>query len=115
MRTARLSEMTKGWFIGNFTPSLAPTDAVEVAVKEYPAGFTEEWHFHKIATEYTVIVSGEVEMNGSRYTSGTIIIIQPGEGTDFLAITPTITVVVKLPGASNDKFTRATSTHKQYA
>jgi hypothetical protein len=106
MQTAKLSEMTKGWFIGNFTPTLAPTEAVEVAVKEYPAGFSEEWHFHKIATEYTVIVSGEVEMNGSRYTSGTIIIIHPGEGTDFRALTPTITVVVKLPGASNDKFTQ---------
>ena len=104
MQTARLSDMTKGWFIGNFTPTLAATEAVEVAVKEYPAGFTEQWHYHKVATEYTVIVSGEVEMNGSRHTAGAIIVIPPGEGTDFLALKPTVSVVVKLPGATNDKF-----------
>jgi quercetin dioxygenase-like cupin family protein len=104
MHIARLSDMTKGWFIGNFTPTLASTEAVEVAVKEYPAGFSEQWHYHKVATEYTVIVSGEVEMNGSRHASGSIIVIPPGEGTDFVALEPTVTVVVKLPGAPNDKF-----------
>ena len=104
MRTAKLSTMTKGWFIGNFSPTLCATETVEVAVKEYPAGFTEAWHFHKVATEFTVIVSGEVEMNGSRYHAGDIIVISPGEGTDFKAVTPAVTTVVKLPGATNDKY-----------
>ncbi len=104
MQTAHLSAMTKGWFIGNFSPTLCATEAVEVAIKEYPAGFSEEWHYHKIATEFTVIVSGEVEMNGRRYCKGDIIVIPPGEGTDFTALTPTVTTVVKLPGATNDKY-----------
>ncbi len=60
--------------------------------------------YHKIATEFTVIVSGEVEMNGQRYSKGDIIVIAPGEGTDFEALTPTITAVVKLPGAAHDKY-----------
>ena len=96
--------MTKGWFIGNFTPSLMETEAVEVAVKEYPARFTEEWHYHKIATEFTVIVSGDVEMNGVRYGKGDIIVIPPGEGTDFRTLTRVVTTVVKVPGATNDKY-----------
>ncbi|GIU68975.1 MAG: hypothetical protein KatS3mg002_0211 [Candidatus Woesearchaeota archaeon] len=33
MKTAKLSEMTKGWFIGNFEPSLHKTNDVEVGVK----------------------------------------------------------------------------------
>jgi quercetin dioxygenase-like cupin family protein len=101
---ARLDGMTKGWFIGDFTPTLHPTESVEVAVKEYPAGFSEAWHVHRIATEYTVIVSGDVEMNGVRYGKGDIIVIPPGEGTDFHTLTPTITTVVKIPGAKNDKY-----------
>lgn len=104
MKVAKLSGMTKGWFIGNFSPTLHASEALEVAVKEYPAGITEEWHYHKIATEFTVIVSGEVEMNGRRYGKGDIIVIPPGEGTDFKTLTPTITTVVKLPGATNDKY-----------
>jgi hypothetical protein len=105
-RVAKLSDMTKGWFIGNFEPTLFNTEAVEVAVKEYVAGFREEWHYHKIATEFTVIVSGEVEMNGTIYSKGDIVKVCPGEGTDFHAITQVVTVVVKIPGATNDKYLR---------
>ena len=104
MKAAKLEQMTKGWFIGNFSPTLFSTEAVEVAVKEYPAGSCETWHYHKISTEFTVIVSGEVEMNGRRFGKGDIIVIPPGEGTDFKAITPTVTAVVKIPGATNDKY-----------
>lgn len=103
-RVAKLSDMTKGWFIGNFEPTLLKTESVEVAVKEYAAGFREEWHYHKIATEFTVIVSGEVEMNGIRYAKGDIIVLRPGDGTDFHAIADSITTVVKIPGAPNDKY-----------
>ena len=105
-KIARLDAMTKGWFIGNFTPTLFATEAVEVAIKEYPAGFSEEWHYHKIATEFTVIVSGEVAMNGHHYQKGDIIVIPPGEGTDFRALTDVVTTVVKLPGATSDKYTK---------
>jgi hypothetical protein len=99
-----LEEMFKGWFIGNFDPSLFKTNDVEVGVKKYKAGDFENAHFHKIATELTVIISGEVEMNGKRYKENDIIKILPGVVTDFKAITDVITVVVKLPGANDDKY-----------
>lgn len=106
MRKARLEEMVRGWFIGNFEPTLYKTAEVEVGVKTYRAGDYERWHVHKIATEITVIVSGEVEMDGQRYVAGDIVALEPGEGTDFRALTDAITAVVKLPGAGNDKFYR---------
>ena len=106
MKTARLESMTKGWFIGNFSPTLLATEAVEVAVKRYSAGEREAWHYHKIATEFTVIMSGEVEMNGQHYRTGDILVIPPGEGTDFHALVDTVTTVVKVPGARDDKFLR---------
>jgi quercetin dioxygenase-like cupin family protein len=104
MEKHNLKDMSKGWFVGNFLPSVLSTEEVEVAVKEYPPKFSEEWHYHKVATEITVIVSGEVEMNGQRFKKGDIIVISPGEGTDFKALTETVTTVVKIPGASNDKY-----------
>lgn len=96
--------MTKGWFVGNFIPSLYITNDVEVGIKSYKAGSYEKSHFHKIATEITVIVSGEVEMLGQHYSQGDMIVIEPEEVTDFLALTDVTTVVVKLPGANNDKY-----------
>lgn len=104
MRTAKLEKMVRGWFVGNFEPSLYRTNDAEVAVKRYRPGQCEEWHYHKIATEMTVIISGEVEMNGQRYTTGDIVVMEPGEGTDFEAITEAITAVVKIPGANDDKY-----------
>lgn len=104
MKTARLADMVKGWFVGDFSPTLHRTSAVEVAVKNYRAGDTEASHFHKIATEFTVITQGEVEMNGRRYAAGDIIVLEPGDVTDFRALTDAVTTVVKIPGARDDKF-----------
>ena len=99
-----LADMFKGWFIGDFEPSLFKTNAVEVGVKKYLAGNYENSHFHKIATEFTVIISGEVEMNGVIFKENDIIKIVPNVVTNFTAITDVITVVVKLPGANDDKY-----------
>jgi quercetin dioxygenase-like cupin family protein len=106
MKTAKLADMKLGWFIGNFTPTLHATEDVEVAIKEYHKGDYDEWHYHKIATEYTVIVSGSVEMNGIPYKKGDIIVMEPGEGTDFRAMEYTVTAAIKIPGATNDKYLR---------
>lgn len=105
MKTAKLDDMIKGWFIGNFEPSLCKTNDVEVAVKKYNKGDFEDKHYHKIATEYTLIISGRVRMNNKEYKEGDIIIMEPYETTDFECLEDnTINVVVKLPGASNDKY-----------
>lgn len=104
MEKYNLKEMIGGWFIGNFNPSLLKTNDVEVSVKRYKAGDYDSFHYHKIGTEYTVIVEGQVEMSGEIYNKDDILIIRPGDITDFRAITDTVTVVVKIPGANNDKF-----------
>ena len=105
MKIARIDEMTKGWFMGNFEPSLLKTNAVEVALKKYKKGDYEKAHYHKISTEFTVIVSGRVRMNGKEYIEGDIIVIEPNDSTDFEALEDnTVNVVVKIPGANNDKY-----------
>lgn len=104
MNKAKLEDMIGGWFIGNFEPSLLKTNDVEVAVKKYKAGDTEEEHYHKVATEYTVILKGKVRMMDIEYNEGDILTIPPMESTDFLALADVTTVVVKIPGALNDKY-----------
>jgi quercetin dioxygenase-like cupin family protein len=104
MQKFRLDDMTRGWFVGKFAPTALNTDAAEVAVKSYRAGEYEASHHHKIATEITLILSGEVEMNQIKHSGGDILVIAPGESTDFRALTDVVTVVVKVPGASDDKY-----------
>ncbi|MFD2584174.1 hypothetical protein ACFSR6_16845 [Pedobacter vanadiisoli] len=100
----KLSDMIKGWFIGNFEPSAYQTNDVEVGIKKYDAGDYESSHYHKIATEFTIILNGSVEMNNTIYSDGDIIKILPGISTDFKALTSVTTVVVKIPGVNNDKY-----------
>lgn len=104
MKVFQLGEMVKGWFVGNFNPTVLSTNDVEVAVKKYKAGDYEPSHYHKVATEITVITDGQVKMNGVTYGSGSIIMIEPNQATDFLALTDVTTTVVKYPGVNDDKY-----------
>lgn len=104
MRVEHLDNMFKGWFVGNFEPTLYRTNDCEVAVKSYKKGDKEGKHFHKIATEITVIVKGKVKMFDKEFSEGDIVVVEPGEATAFEALEDSMNVVVKLPGANNDKY-----------
>lgn len=104
MKISNLSKMKGGWFIGDFLPTVIKTQVVEVGVKRYVKGEYAEKHHHRIATEITVLISGSARMNDHTYHADDIIVIEPGDSTDFLALEDVTTVVVKLPGATNDKY-----------
>ena len=96
--------MINGWFVGNFKPTVFDTDDMEIAVKRYKKGDKEGIHHHRIATEITVIISGTVIMNKVKYKQDDIVIIEPYNATNFMALEDVITVVVKIPGELNDKY-----------
>ncbi len=104
METFNINNFTKGWIIGNFEPTLLKTDDFEVSIKRYSAGDYEKSHHHKVATEFTVIVEGVVEMNNITYIKNDIIKVTPNESTDFECLTDVITVVIKTPSVNNDKY-----------
>lgn len=104
MKAAKVNAMVNGWFIGNFEPSLCRTNDVEAAVKQYRKGSYEEKHYHKIATEYTVIVNGRARMFDREWEAGDIIVAEPFDCTDFLALEDCVSLVVKIPGANHDKY-----------
>jgi quercetin dioxygenase-like cupin family protein len=104
MQTARLEDMVRGWFVGDFEPSVVRTEACEVAVQHYAAGADEPRHVHKIATEVTVVVSGRVVMLEREWGPGDIIVTEPGEPTSFRALTDAVTVAVKMPSVLGDKY-----------
>jgi len=43
-------------------------------------------------------------MNNVEFGPDQIIIIEPGESNDFLALEDTVLACIKYPGASNDKY-----------
>jgi quercetin dioxygenase-like cupin family protein len=100
----RLEEMTGGWFVGGFTPTLAPLEAAEVAVQHFRAGQVEPEHHHKVATEITVLVSGRAVMCGRQIVAGDILVLPPGTASAFEAIEDCVTAVVKVPSVPGDKY-----------
>lgn len=104
MKVYNIKDMIGGWFVGNFTPTTFSTDSSEVCFKRYKAGGYEKKHIHKIATEITAIVYGKVSMNGVEYQEGDIVVMEPGEATDFKALTDASNIVVKIPCIKGDKY-----------
>jgi len=104
MKVSKLSDFFKGWVVGNFEPSLFKTDDFEVAVKSYKKGEYEPKHYHKVATEITIITKGRVVMNFEVYNEGDIIVMEPGEATDFRATNDVTTTVIKFPCVEGDKY-----------
>lgn len=103
MESYRIEDFSRGWFIGDFHPTLHNAD-FEVGIKEYKAGDKEAKHYHKEAEEFTVIISGKVSMNKNIYTKGDIIKILTYEDTDFECIEDAVTVVVKTKSVEGDKY-----------
>lgn len=104
VRRSCLSEMKGGWFVGAFVPSACYTADVEVAVQNFPAGYQGGVHHHKIATEVTLLLAGVARMAGEIMMPGDIVTLAPGTASAFEALTACTTVVVKHPGALNDKY-----------
>lgn len=104
MKLHRLSDMTRGWFVGDFEPTAHPSSEVEVAIKHYVAGEREARHVHLVSSELTAIVSGTVRMDGRELGAGDILALDPGEPCDFEALTDATLVAVKLPAVPGDKY-----------
>jgi len=100
----QLKNFTNGWFMGNFNPVLVNSKDFEIAVKYYQKGDVDNAHYHKIAKEYTVVVSGQVQMNDKIFGEGDIIEVFQNEIIEFRAITDAAIVAIKLPSVQDDKY-----------
>lgn len=104
MKKYPLKNFTRGWIIGNFTPSIIRTKDFEFCVKNYESGDIEETHMHKVATEVSVIVTGEFEMNKKRLKKGEILVMKPKEVGNFRCIKTGSIAVIKTPSVKGDKY-----------
>jgi len=104
MGKVNIVDFIKGWFIGNFEPSLLKTDNFEVGIKEYVIGTTEPKHYHKEAVEYTIVLDGIITMNGNEYHRHDICITEKNQTNTFEAITDARVLVVKTPCVAGDKY-----------
>lgn len=104
LKKYHLDEFIKGWIIGNFDPTLFKTEQFEVAVKYYQKGDFDKLHYHKIAKEFTVIMSGVFKMNSRVVQGKEVVLIEPNQKTDFECLEDGVTLVIKIPSVKEDKY-----------
>ncbi len=103
MKISNLNDMTMGWFIGNFSPSVYSNSTFEVGVKRFKKGDTEPSHHQISAIEWTCVISGTVRIGNHILSENDIVEISPMESADFEALQDSTLVVVKSPSIASDK------------
>ena len=104
MKIDKLENMFRGWFVGNFEPSIFKTDKFEVGVLFHAKG--EKWpkHYHKEAVEINVLISGKMIINGETLTPGNIFLFERNEIAEPEFLEDCTIVCVKTPSIPGDKY-----------
>ena len=103
MKLYNLSQFTRGWLVGDFTPSIIRTKDFEFMVRSYIKGDTEASHVHPIADEVSVVVCGVFKMNETILKAGDVVHLSPGDPAYFECIEDGSTAVIKTPSVIGDK------------
>lgn len=104
MNLHKLVDFYRGWFIGDFHPTLIKTKAFEIGILKHKKN--EYWaaHYHKVATEYNVLISGSMILNETPIGAGDIFIIEPGEIAQPTFLEDCTLLVIKTPSVTGDKY-----------
>lgn len=103
MKVQQLSDFVRGWFVGNFEPSIFKTDKFEIGILTHKKG--EEWpsHYHT-GTEINYIISGNILMHNQVLKAGDVFMMEPYEVADPEFLTDCEVVVIKTPSMPGDKY-----------
>lgn len=104
MKKYKLANMHRGWFIGDFDPSIKKTKEFEVGILIHKKGEIWQEHYHKVATEYNVLIEGSMIMNGINIDVGDIFIIEPNEPSAPIFLEDCKVLCVKTPSVIGDKY-----------
>lgn len=104
METKRIEDFVRGWIIGDFDPSILKTKDFEVAVLSHKKGEVWPKHYHRVATEYNVMLDGKMFIGGKELVSGDIFIFNPEEIADPIFLEDCRVLVIKVPSVIGDKY-----------
>jgi mannose-6-phosphate isomerase-like protein (cupin superfamily) len=104
MIVGKLSDHDRRWIIGDFDKSLLRTKDFEVCVRVHPKGEVYGAHYHKLITEYNVLISGKMTMCGVELNAGDTFIVETNEIADPIFLEDCTVVCVKTPSIPGDKY-----------
>jgi len=103
MKTAKLTDFNNGWFLGNFEPSIKKTN-FEIGLKTHEKGEFHRDHFHKLSTEFNLVVEGTMIVNGKQFSEGDIFVLYPYEISQVEYLTDVKILVARDGSDPSDKY-----------
>lgn len=104
MIVRKLCEMVRGWCIGDFEPSIIRTKDFELGILKHKKNEVWPRHYHKIATEYNILLSGSMWVCGEELLSGDIFVIHPNDISEPKFHEDCVIVCIKIPSVPGDKY-----------
>jgi quercetin dioxygenase-like cupin family protein len=103
-----IDRMKKGWFIGNFQPSVFMTKDFEIGHAKHKKGETNDGHHHKVATEINYLINGRIRISNGVTTvilyQGAIWITPPNTVYEIEFLDDSDIIVIKTPSVPGDKY-----------
>ena len=96
--------MKRGWFIGDFNPSVLRTSDFEVGLLTHKKNEVWPIHVHKLCIEYNLLVEGRMTINGVSISPGTIFVIDKNEISAPTFLEDCLILCVKTPSIPRDKY-----------
>lgn len=97
-------DFKRGWVAGAFPNPIFQTDKFEICIKHFKAGECEKTHYHKLTKEVTIVISGVVEMCGQKLYPDDIIVLEPGEISNFKCLEDAVTCAFRNGSYPDDKY-----------
>ena len=102
MKTFKLTDMDRGWFVGDFSPTAFPSKHFEVNFRTHNKGDKWDLHYHSKSTEINLVVKGKMSFNNTILLEGDIFIVEPWQISDPDFLEDTTVVCIRTPSV-NDK------------
>jgi quercetin dioxygenase-like cupin family protein len=100
----KMERMVRGWFIGDFEPSILRTKDFEVAYLRHAKGERWDPHYHAASVEYNYLIRGSMIIQGTTLRAGDIFVLEKGDVADPDFLEDCELICVKVPSLPSDKY-----------
>ena len=95
--------MFRGWYVGNFEPSVFKTTNFEAGYLIHKKGEIWDVHYHEFIKEINFLVKGKMILNDIEINEGQIFIIDKNEIACPIFLEDCYIFVLKVPSKIGDK------------
>ena len=99
----KLDSMYRGWFVGDFEPSVYKTKDFEVGYLTHKKGEMWDVHYHEKMIEVNLLIKGKMILNDLELNENDIFVIRKDELACPIFLEDCHIIVIKIPSVPGDK------------